>query len=303
MRNLFSVCLVLLLSPTALSADEPEAETVVSVPDERLRKVIVAQFARRNIEADILTPELMSKVYFLKAADQGISSLQGLEFCENLREVHLPDNRIADLLPLASCVKITSLDLSNNKISNVSPLSKLTELRALNVDHNQIEELALGRLTKLGLLHVSHNRLKNLKGIDSPKALHSLYAADNQIEDISSTANMAKLSSLDLRNNVIAKLGPLEKLMQLRWTFLSNNQVTDLGVLVRMAEADQRRQFAPFWRVVVDENPLSSQTAQQLQSLREAGVTISARQSSPQPDSAKDVSSTETDAEPIDLED
>lgn len=283
MRILILSYAAMLLMSMVCPADEPAQPSEVSVPDANLRKVITETLMRRKIPCDILTSEVMEQIRFLKAPNQGIKSLQGLEYCADLCEVHLHGNEIADLKPLSDCVKITSLDLSANRISNITPLAKLTELRALNVDNNQIEDLIVDKLTTLGALYASRNRLSSLNSVAGLADLHSLYASNNQIEDISALSTLTQLNSLDLRNNAIKEVAPLAKLRQLRWTFLANNQIEDLSIFVGMVDADARKEFAPYWRLFVDDNPLAEQTTEQLKSLRKAGVSVSARQTAADP--------------------
>lgn len=94
------------------------------------------------------------------SAHADITSLVGLEYATNLRQLDLGDNDITTLDPLAGLVYLEGLDLSINQISDVSPLAGLSELRYLVLSDNQISDISpLSSLTELYHLTLRGNPL------------------------------------------------------------------------------------------------------------------------------------------------
>ena len=107
--------------------------------------------------------------------------------------------------------------------------------------------------------------------------LWSLYLAGNQVSDLKPLGQLRFLSSLDLTDNRITDLSPLEPLTELRYLILNNNRISDLGKLVSMSKKDfeGEKRFAPYLRLYLAGNPLSTDTARgQTKQLEGFGVRV-----------------------------
>ena len=269
-------CLVISAVPNVL-ADEETKDPVVLIADSALNDAVVKVLSRLGLDTAELTASALAKVRFLDCEGLGIESLDGLQFCTNLQNASFSDNAIVDLAPLSACVNLRTLDLSSNKINNITPLAALKRLKFLNLDRNAIDDLsAIGSAIELGFVKASHNQISDISGLGNLTALHSIYVANNQIVDVKSLAKLASLQSVDLSSNKIEDVSALQNLKQLRWTFLSNNAITDVSPLASMAVNDtsSSKSFASFWRLDLTGNPLPAESKSELQTLRQAGVTI-----------------------------
>ena len=137
---------------------------------------------------DPITKSDLAKLTILEATGKNISSLQGLEYCENLKELYLSDNQISSVHYLSSLTNLTKLNLGANKIRDVSPLASLDKLTELDLYVNSIEDIS---------------------PLSSLTALTNLYLFRNQISDISPLANLTNLVEVDLYANQITDVSPL----------------------------------------------------------------------------------------------
>ena len=77
----------------------------------------------------------------LEVWDQGITSLTGIEYANNLDVLMLPENQISDLTSLSGLTSLIHLDLGANQISDLSALSGLTNLQMLVLPVNDINDV------------------------------------------------------------------------------------------------------------------------------------------------------------------
>ena len=187
--------------PAPASSEVPKivGSKIVTFPDNNLEAAIRNALyieGIRSKDKDLLEKPLdeaiteaeLAKLTTLEAKGKGITSLDGLEHCVNLKELYLPENQISDIHSLSSLTNLTRLDLGANQISDISPLASLTKLTVLD-------------------LYV--NRIDDISPIASLTALTNLYLFRNRISDISPLANLTELTELDLFANVITDISPL----------------------------------------------------------------------------------------------
>lgn len=247
----------------------------ISIPDAALSSLLQEILQRKGIEKDVFEAGDLAKIHFLDGRSKGIVSLDGLQHCSELQEIHLDDNNIASVAPLAGCLQVRSLSLSGNKLQNIEALSALADLRLLNIENNSIADIApLSGMLQLTSLFANQNGITDLSALQAHPRLHTVFLANNQISDITPLGSLGKLSTLDLRHNKIVDVAPLGPLQQLRWTFLSDNQIADLAPLAGMVNADTDGRFAPFWRLYLERNPLSGTSTEHLKVLSAAAVVV-----------------------------
>lgn len=164
----FVVTLSLLLTLTSWTFAQ-----VVNIPDPNLRAAL--RQALDLPQGAPITREAMVTLTNLRLAGLGIENLAGLEFAQNLTDLHIGRNPISDITPvssltnlivlrahycgfmdvssLAKLVKLEILSLHGNRIADVSPLAKLAQLKHLSihrnviVDHSPLDELSLDHFT------------------------------------------------------------------------------------------------------------------------------------------------------------
>ncbi|MBN2133320.1 MAG: leucine-rich repeat domain-containing protein [Sedimentisphaerales bacterium] len=136
------------------TAEPPDPNQAVYFADPNLQAAVETALGVTEPNAsDMLRLDSLS-------AHADITSLVGLEYATNLRQLDLGDNDITTLDPLAGLVYLEGLDLSINQISDVSPLAGLSELRYLVLSDNEISDISpLSSLTELYHLALRGNPL------------------------------------------------------------------------------------------------------------------------------------------------
>jgi internalin A len=266
--------LVLLTSDLCLLTSARAADPLV--PDKALDAAIKANLPHHKGD---LTDKALGELYFLDASNKGIASLAGLEKCPNLMEVRLDRNKIVDLKPLAGLKNIQSLDLSKNQIADVGPLRELTKLQRLELSDNKVTDLApLSGLTAMASLYVGGNQVADFGPVANLTKLASLSADRNQVKDVAPVGKLTRLYTLDLHENQIVDVAPLAKLNELSLLILSKNKIADLAPLVDACKKDAAgaKRFAPYLRLYIAENPVTSDAGkkEQIDALKAIGVRI-----------------------------
>ena len=220
----------------------------VQMPDQNLRKAVVAEINKRGISlgpinrlkkpTDIIYVGEMWEIEGLRAEAAGIESLIGLEYAKNLKSLYLGNllyqdwtdiqigaktpNKISDLTPLENLTNLGKLDLTCNAVWSLRPLRNLTKLTDLRLAENKITNIApLADLTNLGYLDI-HNYYY------SPP-----WAGNNRIEDLSPIRNLKKLYRLDVGQNPIGgSIGVVRDLPKLQGLNIGCCGVSNLRPLV-----------------------------------------------------------------------
>ncbi|NLV46239.1 MAG: leucine-rich repeat domain-containing protein [Candidatus Hydrogenedentes bacterium] len=124
----FGRCMVLAVVLTAgLTACSP----IVFIPDQALESVLRADLGKPL--SLFLTKADLAKVDDLDAAAYNIDSLEGLQYCVNLRKLNLSNNQVHSIDPLAGLTKLTYLHLGNNYITDIEALAGMLALDYLNL--------------------------------------------------------------------------------------------------------------------------------------------------------------------------
>ena len=212
MRKL-NFCTLILLAIGCLfyaGAEEPHW-----MPDANLR-AIVEKVLREEIGLPEDIPwqkEHMGLLVNIFAEDNGIRSLQGLEFATNLEELDVSINQIQDIHPLANLPKLRRLILWDNQVSDISPLASIPTLMDLNISRNPISDLRpLSKLIGLWRLKAVGCQIRDVTPLSGLINMKELSLMSNFITDVTPLANLTKLEVLDIRDNLIVDFSPLQQL-------------------------------------------------------------------------------------------
>ncbi|OPL12661.1 MAG: hypothetical protein AVO34_06910 [Firmicutes bacterium ML8_F2] len=110
----------------------------------------------------------IEKITSLEGADEGITSLEGIQHCKNLEELDLRNNLIADLSPLSSLPRLSSLNLGNNRIESIDSLRLLPSkaLKTLFLDNNNIKDISpLKHFASIQALNIANNEIEDLSSL------------------------------------------------------------------------------------------------------------------------------------------
>ncbi|NLD47272.1 MAG: hypothetical protein GX660_08735, partial [Clostridiaceae bacterium] len=227
----------------------------VSFKDKNLESAVREQIKVQK--GDIFKSDVNS-VEMLIIPGRSISSLDGLEYFENLTYLDISNNFVTDLAPLRKLNKITSLFMNGNSISDDSPVSavfknlkrrdfELTprfydsslEAEVRNATGKKAGELSLNDLSKITKLKLEEKKISNLHGMQYLFNLKELDLSNNDIETIEPLENLLKLEKLSISNNSVKNIEPLGNLMNLEYLDLDNNNVSDITPLVRCTNLKQ----------------------------------------------------------------
>ena len=125
-----TVTLVVLFVPNLMRAQGP-----VYFADANLKAAVEAELGISNP-----TPtDMLGLTHALRAGNQGISDLTGLEYALNLWGLELNHNQISDISALSG-LSLDYLQLHNNHISDISPI--LGQYQSVSLDSNPLNEEA-----------------------------------------------------------------------------------------------------------------------------------------------------------------
>jgi len=200
--------------------------TVVDFPDRAFEAIIREAISKPS--GDILSTDLLS-LTDLDASYPGkpkkrISSIDGIEYCINLRRLSLYDNAIVDLTPLGGLINLEWLDIGGNLVSDMTALTGLTNLNYLDASYNTIADLSpLANLTSLVELNLSGNNIVDVSWLNGLTNVEELYLAENSITDLAPLCAPTVL----LQQNLVQDLS--QGLSALSVLDLSQNQITDIA--------------------------------------------------------------------------
>ena len=182
----------------------------VNIPDSNLRaKLRDAIESRLGQPVDQVTTGGMLSLRSFRAAEAGITDLEGLENATEARGLSLPGNLISDLSTLASLPRLSTLYLDRNAISELSPLAELTRLRRVHLSGNDISDLApLTGLRGMRILELSSNAISDLSPLVGFFNLLILDLSGNQISDIEPLLEVTWRPNtwINLRDNPLASV-------------------------------------------------------------------------------------------------
>nr|XP_054761624.1 leucine-rich repeat and IQ domain-containing protein 1-like [Lytechinus pictus] len=115
-----------------------------------------------------------------------LTSLQGIEGCNQLRKLNLSHNKITRISGVETLLSLTHLDLSHNQLVNVSGLTSLVHLQDINL---------------------TSNHLSSVRGLDQCPLLQRLDLSSNSLSQIPNLSNNVLLRSLSLAGNSLSSLG------------------------------------------------------------------------------------------------
>ena len=182
--------------------------------------------------------------------NEAVSSLSGIEFCQELKILRLPDNdgRSLDLDPLKSIQNLRILELGNLVPINLNSLKQNTWLIKLHLDGIPIDPLGqfscledlislkisdvpvteIDSLKQFPLLRTAQLRncgIKIIESLESLDHIRSLDLSDNDIERISLNHYLPHLRELNLANNTLTQMWFIEKLDRIEVLNLNNNSL------------------------------------------------------------------------------
>jgi len=246
-------------------------------PDKNLEKAVRKHvFEKRDNDKPLVEADV-SSLSTIKADGMGITNLAGLEKCISLASLELAKNKIKDLGPLKDLKLVQFLTLNDNQIEDITPLGGMKSLQYVELSRNKVKDISpLTNCTNMASVYVSQNQITDLSPAFKLARLATLYADGNKIKSIEGINQLKYLTSLSLSDNEISDLKPLVGMTSMySGLYLERNKIKDLAPLVEMARKDTEHRSAPFLRVYLKGNPLSSTSKSgHIKQLEEIGMRI-----------------------------
>lgn len=142
---------------------------IVVFEDENLAKLVAEEICGEP-NVNVLTKENLAKVEEIfsitclikRPESEKIRSLKGLEFCTNLKQLHLINHAITDLGPLYDLENLETVVLRSNRIESIEVLAGKETIQTLVVGQNLIQDLSpVQSMIGLKQLYVQENPLKH----------------------------------------------------------------------------------------------------------------------------------------------
>lgn len=179
-------------------------------------------------------------VEYIDGDGQGVSSLEGIQYLSNLRELRFwGESSVSSLAPVGELRRLEVLQLDNANVTDLSPLSAVDSLRELSVRQNNIASLeplqGLSNLERLGVSGPNDWSDKHYRGgVAGVAALTQLreveiqgFEIENE-EDLSPVLTMPNLRGLWLSNSLLTTFPTNTAILRLERLDLSWNPITAL---------------------------------------------------------------------------
>ncbi|MDO5044944.1 MAG: InlB B-repeat-containing protein, partial [Coriobacteriia bacterium] len=176
-----------------------EASTDVEInatnfPDAIFRNHVKTEFDRDN--NDKLSQAELDAVTSIYVNNEGITSLQGIEYFTKLTSLNCTDNRISTI-DLSKNTELETIHLSGNKyLAGDIGIGSNAKLKKLGCSDNKLTSLDVSNCSSLEYLDCDRNELTSLT-IGTNSALKKLYFQNNKVPievlDLSKVPNLEKL--------------------------------------------------------------------------------------------------------------
>lgn len=264
--------------PTGLAADPTNAPVEVSVfPDKKLEAAVRQQvFAKRDTDKP-LTAADVANVAVVQGNFRGITNLAGLEHCKALASLELAGNAIADLTPIQGLRQLQFVHLASNRIASIAPLATLPSLQYIQLESNQVSDPApLAACTNLASIYLSRNKLKSIAPLTNLPRVVTFYADGNQLKSIAGLGNLRGLTTVSISRNQVRDISPIASLRSPSLVMAEDNKIDDLSALhaAAMADAKGPKNWAPFLRLYLQGNRLSSKSRKLVAELEKEGMRV-----------------------------
>ncbi|EAF6699970.1 DUF5011 domain-containing protein [Listeria monocytogenes] len=162
------------------------------IPDINLRLAINQSLGQANTHEP--TQEEIATIETLSISGDDVTSLEGLQYATNLKELLANHNGISDFSPISNLTGLTKLQIDETKITDTKQLSKLINLTTLNMSTNSLSEIdGVKNMTKLKSFFAYHNNISDLTPLEDCNALTTIDLINNNITDVSVFADLENI--------------------------------------------------------------------------------------------------------------
>ena len=193
-------------------------------PDKVFRDYVKKWFDKAPRDGKLSEREL-EQVTMIDLSRRGVSSLKGIEYFTNLKDLWCDENNLTNL-DVSKNPNLTRLYCDNNQLTSLD-VSHNTELTLLDCGFNQLTHLDVSKNPKLYYLNFYKNNLTKLD-ISKNTKLYILLCGFNQLTSLDVSKN-PKLAGLYCNNNNLTSLD-VSKNPDLIELNCDNNRLASLDV-------------------------------------------------------------------------
>lgn len=157
--------------------------------------------------------------------DEGVYSIEGVQYFKSVKGVFCDSNYITDLSPLSTLTQITDLHCHANQLTELPDFSQFVNLQFLYCFDNELEAINGLEHTKLKLLDLHGNNFTDFEVLAELKDLEILYMQDNALESLPSLDSLTKLRRVDLNNNKLQEIGPIAHMTDVEYFTAQGNEL------------------------------------------------------------------------------
>ncbi|XP_004389323.2 leucine-rich repeat and IQ domain-containing protein 1 [Trichechus manatus latirostris] len=167
-----------------------------------------------------------TNLQFLSLQRCGLTSLQSLGNCKNLKYIDVQENHI-ETINCENLENLCILLLNKNQLNSLHGLDGCTNIQNLELSHNKITRIGgLESLKNLQQLILDHNQLISTKGLSDTPTIIYLDCSHNHLTEVQGIANCGLLQVLKLQGNYLSELPSLENHVLLRELHLDDNSIS-----------------------------------------------------------------------------
>lgn len=217
-----------------VKADETDSSEIIEnnengIPDKNLYDAVLEQWDT-NKDGKLSIAE--ATIYdTLNLSQKNISSIKGINYFTNLKNLYLDDNNISDISILNKIKKLVFVSIKNNKITTLENcFAESGEIFALDLSGNQIVDTkGLEKLEEVTYLTLADNQISDISNL--PNHIFDADFSNNQIQDINSLLKVKdSLYNLNLENNKISDISCLKQIPNLQIVDIRYNKISDISV-------------------------------------------------------------------------
>ncbi|MBC2185495.1 LPXTG cell wall anchor domain-containing protein [Listeria sp. FSL L7-0253] len=203
-------------------------------PDPVIANDVKTLVGKSNV-TDAVSQSDLDGITRLSAVTAGVTTIEGMQYLNNLSELELKDNQITDLSPIENLTNITELELSGNPLKDVSSIAGLKSIKTLDLISTQITDVTpLADLTNLQVLYLDLNQITDISPLAGLSNLQYLSFGYTQVSDLTPLANLSKLTNLNAGDSKVSDISPLASLPNLIEAHLKDNQISDVSPLANI---------------------------------------------------------------------
>lgn len=202
----------------------------VQIPDQGFKTCLVDRKPTvLDANQDLIINEAKNASGILSCRSYNISSVEGIQYFEKIKELDFSSNNITSISDFAPSDSLTRIRINDNELSALPSLNALPQLRTLEVKRNNLETIPdLSSNILLNQLYVEGNQLTTIPNLNSLNNLQAVNVADNNLSSFPVMNGLTNLIEIKAQNNNLTSFPSLENLTVIKEVFLSGNKLSAL---------------------------------------------------------------------------